>query len=144
MENDSENCRWVMALDVALLCSDGSSYTRNSSPGHYRCISPRRRTPPFVGVHAPWPLELPLPRGQATHGLTVQVRPPSEAAEDASLQDTLPWHFPLVIGTVVRLEQRAAICCPGEACRMERFWRPLGIHAMIHESLLNLFTPCVC
>ncbi|RLM48912.1 mitochondrial pyruvate carrier 4-like [Panicum miliaceum] len=29
-----------MALDVALLCSDGSSYTRNSSHGHYRCISP--------------------------------------------------------------------------------------------------------
>ena len=112
---------------------------------------PRRR-PSYcskVGGHAPWPSELPVPRGQATHALTVQMISQSEAGrwrcitsgQVAAVKSSIapghghsPVHFPfgMPIGpstwtpTVDRLEQRAAICCPGEACRMNGWWSASG------------------
>ncbi|KAG2646028.1 hypothetical protein PVAP13_2KG475200 [Panicum virgatum] len=109
-----------------------------------------------LSVHAPWPSEVPLPRGQAL--MNPRCRP--EAAEDASLQDrlllsrgpllltmnTLPWPFPLVRGLGHQVPQypdtdggSAGAQSSNLLSRrgVERFWLPLGIHAMIYASLLN-------
>ena len=80
--------QWVMVLDVALLCSDSSSFTRNSSHGHYRCSSPAEHSRRSLKVMAPGSC-LCLAARQLMDSRCRCSLCLRQAGEDASLQDKL-------------------------------------------------------
>ncbi|KAG2646027.1 hypothetical protein PVAP13_2KG475200 [Panicum virgatum] len=97
-----------------------------------------------LSVHAPWPSEVPLPRGQAL--MNPRCRLLLSRGPLLLTMNTLPWPFPLVRGLGHQVPQypdtdggSAGAQSSNLLSRrgVERFWLPLGIHAMIYASLLN-------